>query len=143
MKKNYPVQQKGKRVPSHFLEKVGNELKKTIDDKEIIKLDKYFISPVDIKVKHDKRVKMALYFEKINYAIHENKYKMKSIDHLTDEVSTYISERKKDNGHLYFSKIDLKYAQYSGRKSDRNVPLHQRILWTNGHARNFPKKNYR
>ena len=35
---------------------------------------------------------------------------MQSIDHLIDAVATYISESKTQNGTIYFSKIDLKYA---------------------------------
>ena len=40
---------------------------------------------------------------------------MQSIDHLIDEVATYISERKQDAGQIYFSKIDLicAYCQIS------------------------------
>ena len=50
-----PSQHKGRRVPLHLLEKVKNELRKLIDDKQIIKLEKcsdeLFISPVVITVK--------------------------------------------------------------------------------------------
>ena len=60
-----PCQHKGRRVPLHLLDKVEQELQKFIDEKQIIKLDKcsdeLFISPVVIKVKKDKTVKIALY----------------------------------------------------------------------------------
>ena len=53
-----PSQHKGRRVPLHLLEKVENKLKKLIDDKQIIKLEKcpdeLFISPVVITNKKDK-----------------------------------------------------------------------------------------
>ena len=35
---------------------------------------------------------------------------MQSIDHLIDEVATYISERNQGTGQFYFSEIDLKSA---------------------------------
>ena len=63
-RKFYPRPTKGRRVPLHLQEKVENESKKRINDKQIIKLDKcsykYFISPVVITVKHDKNVKITL-----------------------------------------------------------------------------------
>ena len=128
MKENFkPVQQNGRRVPLHLLDKVEAELKKLIQDKQIIKLDKcsdeHFISPVVITVKHDKSVKIALDSKKLNDAIHKNKYQMQSIDHLIDEVATYISERKQNPGEFFFSKIDLKYA-YSQIPLDPNIQKH-------------------
>ena len=57
-------QHKGRRVPLHLLDKVELELKKLIDDGQIIKLEKcpddLFISPVVITVKKDKSVKSVL-----------------------------------------------------------------------------------
>ena len=120
-----PVQQKGRRVPLQFLEKLENELKKLIDDKQIIELDKcsdeYFISPVVITVKHDKIVKKALSFKKLNDAIHKNKIQIQGIDHLIDEALSYISDQKKSQ--FFFSKIDLKYA-YSQVPLDNNMQKH-------------------
>ena len=122
-----PSQHKGRRVPLHLLEKVENELKKLIDDKQIIKLEKcsdeLFISPVVITVKKDKSVKIALDSKKLNDAIHKNKYQMQSIDHLMDSVAVYISERKNKQGKYFFSKIDLKYA-YSQIPLDDNIKKH-------------------
>ena len=48
---------------------------------------------------------------------------MQSIDHLIDEVATYISERKRNPGQFFFSKIDLKYA-YSQIPLDPNIQKH-------------------
>ena len=75
MKENFkPIQQKGRRVALHLPDKVEAELKKLIQDKQIIRLDKcsdeHFISPVVITVKHDKSVKIALDSKKLNDAIH-------------------------------------------------------------------------
>ena len=80
-RQNYtPSQHKGRRVPLHLLDKVELELKKLIDEGQIIKLEKcpddLFISPVVITVKKDKSVKIALDSKKLNDAIHKNKYQM-------------------------------------------------------------------
>ena len=124
-RQNYtPSQHKGRRVPLHLLDKVELELKKLIDDEQIIKLkkcpDDLFISPVVITVKKDKSVKIALDSKKLNDAIHKNKYQMQSIDHLIDSVAVYISERRNLPGKYFFSKIDLKYA-YSQIPLDENI----------------------
>ena len=115
LKENHtPIQQKGRRVPLHLLEKVEFELHKLIQNKQITRLDKcpddLFVSPVVIAVKKDKSVKLALDSKKLNKAIHKNKYQMQSIDHLLDAVALYISQRKNSPGIFWFSKIDLKYA---------------------------------
>ena len=128
MKENFkPIQQKGRRVSLHLLDKVEAELEKLIQDKQIIRLDKcsdeHFISPVVLTVKHDKSVKIALDSKKLNDAIHKNKYQMQSIDHLIDEVANHISERKQNPGQFYFSKIDLKYA-YSQIPLDPDIQKH-------------------
>ena len=85
------VQQKGRRVPLHLFDKAEAELKKQIQDKQIIKLDKcsgeHSISPVAITVNHDKSVKVALDSKKLNDVIHKINYWMQSIDHLIDEVA--------------------------------------------------------
>ena len=118
----HPTQHKARRVPLHLIDKVERELKKLIEDKQIIKLDKcldeYFISPAVITVKHDKSIKIALDSKTLNDAIHKIKYQMQSIDLLMDTIACKISELKQKAGTLSFSKIDLKYA-YS------QVPLHE------------------
>ena len=117
-----PTQQKGRRVPLHFIDKVENELKKLIDDKQIIKLEKrsdeYFLSPVVITVKNDNTIKIALDSKELNDAIHKNKYQMQSINHLKDTISKNKRTKKNKTGTIYISKIDLKYA-YS------QIPLHK------------------
>ena len=116
-----PTQHKGRQIPLHLTEKVENELKKLIEEKQIKKLtscsDEYFISPVVITVKSDQSIKIALDSKIVNDAIHKNKYQMQSIDHLMDKIAMKISDLKTTVGTLYFSKIDLKYA-YS------QLPLH-------------------
>ena len=118
----HPTQHKGRRVPLHLIDKVERELKKLIEDKQIIKLDKssneYFISPVVITVKHGNSIKIALDSKKLNEVIHKNKYQIQSFDHLMDTIACKISEFKQIEGTLNFSKTDLKYA-YS------QVPLHK------------------
>ena len=116
-----PTQHNGRRIPLHLVEKVENELKKLIEDKQIKKLtsssDEYFISPVVITVKSDQSIKIALDSKILNDAKHKNKYQMQSIDHLMDKIAMEFSELKTTQGTLHFSKIDLKYA-YS------QLPLH-------------------
>ena len=138
MKENFkPIQQKGRRVPLHLLDKVEAELEKLIQVKQIIRVDKcsdeHFISPVVITVKHDKSVKIALDSKKLNDAIHKNKYQMQSIYHLIDEVANYISEMKQNPGQFYFSKIDLKYA-YSQIPLDPNIQKHCNFSLLGGKA---------
>ena len=62
-----PNQQKEKRVPLHLLEKVEHELDKQINDKQIVRLEKWpdnaFISPVVIMVKKGQIGKNATWFE--------------------------------------------------------------------------------
>ena len=127
-KENFtPTQHKGRGVPLHLLERVEQELEKLIEDKQIIRLencsDEYFIIPVVITVKKDKSIKIALDSKELNNAIHKNKYQMQSIDHLIDAVANYISERSTEQGTLYVSKIDLKYA-YSQIPSDPQLQKH-------------------
>ena len=78
------------------------------------------MSPVVLTVKRDKSVKIFLDSKTLNDAIHKNKYQMQSIDHLIEEVATYISERKQHTGQFYFSKFDLKNA-YSQIPLDTNI----------------------
>ena len=86
-----PTQHKGRRVPLHLIDKVEKELKKLIEDKQIVKLeecsDKYFISPVVITVKNDNSTLLAPDSRELNDAIYRNKYQMQSINHLMDTIS--------------------------------------------------------
>ena len=86
----------------NLVDKVEKELKKLIDDKQIINLEKcsdeYFICPVVITVKNDNTIKLALNSKKLNDAINKNKYQMQSIDHLMDAISKKISELQSKTG---------------------------------------------
>ena len=48
---------------------------------------------------------------------------MQSIDPLIDAVANFISERSTEQGTIYFSKIDLKYA-YSQTPLDPHLQKH-------------------
>ena len=89
-KEKTPTQHKGRRVPLHLVEKVEHELQKLIEDKQIIRLEKcpddLLISPVVIKVKKEKSIKIALDSKQLNKAIHKYKYQMQSIDHLSESL---------------------------------------------------------
>ena len=84
-------------MPLHLIDKVEKELKKLIEDKQIIKLpkcsDKYTISPVVVTVKSNNSIKLALDSKELKDDIHK-KYQMQSIDHLMDTISKKISELK-------------------------------------------------
>ena len=101
-------------MPLHLTEKVENELKQLIDDKQIKKLtsclDENFISPVLITVKSNQSVENALDSKILNDAKHKIKYQVQSIDHLMDKIAMKISELKSTKVTQYFSKIDLKNA---------------------------------
>ena len=72
--------------------------------------DDVFISPVVIRVKKDRSVKLPLNSKKRNKAIQKNKYQMQSQDHLIDAVALHISERNASPRMYWFSKTNLKYA---------------------------------
>ena len=132
-----PIQQKGRRVPLHLLEKVEIELEKLIQDKQITKLykcpDDLFVSPVVITVKKDKSVKIALDSKKLNKTIHKNKYQMQRTDHLVDAVALYITQIKNSPGTFWFSRIDLKYA-YSQIPLDNSIAKHCNFSILGGRA---------
>ena len=94
------IQQKGGRVSLNLLEK-ENKLKKLIEEKQIIKLDKcsdeYFISPVVITFEQEKSVKIALDSKKLNDAKHKNKYQMQSIEHLIETCEETSTESPQAN----------------------------------------------
>ena len=72
-----PTQHKGRRIPLHLVDKV-EELKKLVDDKQIIQLEKgsdeYFISPVVITVKSDNK-KISTRFKRIKQRNSQKKTK--------------------------------------------------------------------
>ena len=120
-KEFHPTQHKGRQIPLQLTEKVENELRKLLYDKQIKKLlscsDEIFISPVVLTVKADQSIKIALDSKILNDAIHKNKYQIQSIGHLMDKIAMKISQPKTSKGTLYFSKIDLEY-------SHSQLPLH-------------------
>ena len=65
-------------MPINLQDKVNIELKKLLDEKHIIKLtnwtEKYFIFPMDVTVKKDQAIKLALDSKILNKAIHKKKY---------------------------------------------------------------------
>ena len=89
-----PRHQKGRCIPINLQNKVNKELKKSFDEKHIIKLtscpDKYFISPIVVNVKEDKTIKLALVSKELNKAIHKNKYQMPNINTLIESISQKI-----------------------------------------------------
>ena len=117
----HPTQHKGRRIPLHLTEKVENDLRKFFDEKQIriltSNLDENFIGPVVITVNSDQSIEIALDLKILNDKIHKNNFQMQSIDHLMNKIAMKISELKSTKGTLYFSKIDLKYA-------DSQLPLH-------------------
>ena len=93
-----PIQQKGRRVPITLQDKVDKEISKLLQQGHIKKLEdcsnKYFVSPIVIKVKKDGSVKLALESRELNKQVHKNKYQMPNIEELMDVVGQKISERK-------------------------------------------------
>ena len=62
---------------------------------------------VVITAKKDKSFKISLDSKELN-AIHKNKYQMQSIDHLIDEVASYVSERRNTKWNILLFKNRLK-----------------------------------
>ena len=117
----FPIQQKGRRIPTHLEERMEGELNKLIDQKHIIKQDKYsdrqFISPIVITVKKGQTVKLTLDSKKINKFIHKNNYQNPNIDLLLHNIAQVVKSDK--TKQTMFSKFDLRYA-YS------QIPLDQK-----------------
>ena len=93
-----PFQHNWRRVPVHLLGKLESELKKLIDEKQIIKLDKCSDEELHRRStlynQNEKNLKIALQFKKLHDAIHKNEYQLHSTDHRIDSVAKYISEQK-------------------------------------------------
>ena len=87
--------------------------------------DELIVSPVVIRVKKDKSVKIALNSK--------NKYQMQSIDHLVDAVALYITQRKNSPGTFWFSKKELKYS-YSQIPLDNPIAKHSNFSILGGRA---------
>ena len=114
-----PIQQKGRRVPITLQDKVDKEISKLLQQGHIEKLedcsDKYFVSPIVIKVKKDGSVKLALESRELKKQVHKNKNQMPNIEELMDVVGQTISERKPED--VYFSTMDLSITSLVGGKS--------------------------
>ena len=69
-----PVQQKGRRVQITLEEKVDKEIRKLLKHVHTEKLkkcsNKYFVSPIEITVKKDGSVKLALKSRELNKHVH-------------------------------------------------------------------------
>ena len=108
------LQQRGRRIPIHIQEKVEHEIRSSIDQSHIIRLEKcsdqQFISPIVITVKKDGSIKLAMDSKQINKSIHKNKYQMPNIDVLLDNIAQSAHKGTNKPGLTYFSTIDLRYA---------------------------------
>ena len=75
-----PIQEKGRRIPIHILNRVEKEIDKLQKEDMITKLHKrtndFFIAPIVIIAKTDGSSKLALDEKPINAQIHKNKYQM-------------------------------------------------------------------
>ena len=94
------VQEKGRRIPVHILEKVEKEIEKLIKQGHIEKLsyctDDFFIAPIVITAKKDNTVKLALDAKPVNAQIHKNKYQMPNLEELMDNASQIITSAPKE-----------------------------------------------
>ena len=74
-----PIQEKGRRIPIHILNRVEKEIDKLQKDDMITKLDKctndFFIAPIVITAKTDGSIKLALDAKPINFQIHKTSTK--------------------------------------------------------------------
>ena len=108
-----PIQEKGRRIPIHILERVENEISRLVKDKQIMKLDNCtsdcFIAPIVITAKKDNSIKLALDAKPINAQIHKNKYQMPVVDELLGNVSNVIASAKPGE-EVWFTTLDLNYA---------------------------------
>ena len=67
-----------------------------------------FIAPIEITVKKDDSIKLALDAKPMNRQFFKNQYQKSNVDELIDGVSQIVTENKE--GTLYFTVLDLKYA---------------------------------
>ena len=129
-----PTHQKGRRVQINLQPLINSELKKLLDEKNIIKLNscsvKNFISPIVIAVKRDKTVKLALDSKILNKPIHKNKYQMPNIVNLIDTIQKKLNTAASQET-AYFSTLDLKYA-YSQFNLDPETARHCNFYIING-----------
>ena len=93
-----PIQEKGRRIPIHILDRVEKEINKLIEQDHIYKLDNCtndcFIAPIVITAKKDGSIKLALDAKPVNAQIYKNKYQMPVVDELLGNISNVISSAK-------------------------------------------------
>ena len=107
-----PIQEKGRRVPVHIQDKVGQEIKKLIQEGHVVKLNKctseHFISPIVITAKKDGSVKLAMDAKPMNDQIYKNHYQMPNLLELLDSAAQIITSNTL--GDVWFTLLDLKYV---------------------------------
>ena len=109
---HHPVKQKARPIPLHLQEDVGRELEKLIKTIHLEKVkhvdEDCFVSPVVIRVKNDKSVKIALDSRKLNDSCNKIRPHMPNMEDLLNQISIEITrDRTKE---LMMSRIDLDYA---------------------------------
>ena len=121
------LQQRGRHVPIHIQEKVENEIRSLIDQGHIVRLEKcsdqQFISPIVITVKKDQSITLAMDLKQVNKSIHKNKYQMRNIEILLDNIAHSVQE-----GTAYFYTLDLRYA-YSQLPLDETTGTQFQHYW--------------
>ena len=113
-------------MPISVQDKVDKEIDRLIKEGHIIILqecsDKYFVSPIVIRVKKDGSIKLALESRELNKQVHMNKYQITNIDKLVDGISKIIAERKV--GGCIFYNIGFHVCvrtSFIGTKEERTV----------------------
>ena len=129
---HYPVKQKARPIQIHLQEDVGRELEKLIKDGHLEKINNVdedcFVSPVEITVKNDKSVKIALDSRKLNDSCIKRRPHMPNMEELLNQISVEISRDR--TLQLFMSKIDLDYAYGQMKLSEETS--RQCVFATNG-----------
>ena len=106
------VKQNARPVPLHIQEDVEKELEKPIRTGHLEKINDVdedcFVSPVVIKVKSDKSVKIALDSQNLNDSCVKMKPHMPNMEELMNQIS--VETTRDRTVQLFISKIDLDYA---------------------------------
>ena len=109
-----PIQEKGRQVPVHILNRVEKEIEKLMASYHIEKLEKctndFFIAPIVITAKKDGSIKLALDAKPINGQIFKNKYQMPVVEELMDSIGQIITDPEHCTEELWFTSLDLNYA---------------------------------
>ena len=87
----YPIQQKARPIPYHLQKDVKNELDRLIKSGHLERLETVeedcFVSPVVVKVKKDKTVKIALDARKLNDSCVKKRPHMPNMEELLNQIS--------------------------------------------------------